>query len=71
MNLGIGFDTQAVFGAGRQETLRWLSENGYTDEHAHLSEWLLHSEDPKTEDWARHTRDYFYSPDGLLLLKEL
>ena len=26
MDLGIGFDAQAIFGAGRRETLRWLSE---------------------------------------------
>jgi hypothetical protein len=71
MDLGIGFDAQAIFGAGRHETLRRLSEDGYTDEHAHLSDWLLHSEDPKIEDWARHVRDYFYSPDGVLLLDEL
>ena len=71
MDLGIGFDAQAIFGAGRRETLRWLSENGHTDEHADLTEWLLQSEDPKIEDWARHARDYFYSPDGVLLLDEL
>ncbi|WBB50288.1 hypothetical protein O3597_07475 [Verrucosispora sp. WMMA2044] len=71
MDLGTGFDAQAIFGAGRHETLRWLSENGYTDEHAQLSEWLLHAEDPKIEDWARHMRTYFYSPQGALLLDEL
>lgn len=71
MDLGIGFDAQAIFGAGRQETLRWLSANGYADEHAHLSEWLSHSEDPGIEDWARHVREYFYSADGVLLLDEL
>lgn len=71
MDLGIGFDAQAIFGAGRRETLRWLSENGYTEEREHLSRWLLHGEDPKIEDWARHVRDYFYSPDGVLLLDEL
>jgi hypothetical protein len=71
MDLGIGFDAQAIFGAGRHETLRWLSENGYTDERAYLSEWLLHAEDPKIEDWARQVREYFYSPDGVLLLDEL
>jgi hypothetical protein len=71
MDLGIGFDAHAIFGAGRHETLRWLSANGYTDEHAHLSEWLSHSEDPTIEDWARHVREYFYSPDGALLLDEL
>ncbi|MEG3635444.1 hypothetical protein [Micromonospora palythoicola] len=71
MDLGIGFDAQAIFGAGRHETLRWLSDNGYTAEHAQLSEWLLHAEDPKIEDWARHVRDYFYSPQGVLLLDEL
>jgi hypothetical protein len=71
MDLGTGFDAQAIFGAGRHETLRWLSENGYTDEHAHLSEWLLQSEDPTIEDWTPQVRDYFYSPDGVLLLDKL
>jgi hypothetical protein len=71
MDLGVGFDAQAIFGAGRCETLRWLLENGYTDEHAHLSEWLSQREDPKIEDWARHVREYFYSPDGVLLLDPL
>jgi hypothetical protein len=71
MDLGIGFDAQAIFGAGRRETLRWLAENGYTEEHAHLSEWLLHAEDPEIEDWARQARDHFYSPAGVLLLDEL
>jgi hypothetical protein len=61
----------AIFGAGRRETLAWLSENGYTDGHAHLSEWLSHAEDPSVEDWARQVREYFYSPDGVLLLGEL
>jgi hypothetical protein len=32
MDLGAGFDAQAIFGAGRCETLRWLLENGYADE---------------------------------------
>jgi hypothetical protein len=71
MDLGVGFDAHAIFGAGRHETLRWLSENGYADEHAHLSEWLTHAEDPTIEDWARQVRDYFYSPDGKLLLEAL
>ncbi|MET7371372.1 hypothetical protein [Micromonospora arida] len=71
MDLGIGFDTQAIFGAGRRETLRWLLDNGYTDEHAHLSEWLSQGEDPKIEDWATHVRQYFYSPTGVLLLDPL
>ncbi|TDC36984.1 hypothetical protein E1166_21090 [Micromonospora sp. KC213] len=71
MDLGIGFDAQAIFGAGRHETLRWLAENGYTDECAHLSEWLLYAEDPRIEDWARQVRDYFYSPNGVLLLDQL
>jgi hypothetical protein len=71
MDLGVGFDAQAVFGAGRHETLRWLAENGFADERAHLSEWLTHAEDPRIEDWARHVRDYFWSPDGVLLLEEL
>jgi hypothetical protein len=71
MDLGTGFDAQAIFGAGTSETLQWLSENGYTDEHAHLSEWLSQCGDPKIEDWARHVREYFYSPDGVLLLDPL
>ena len=71
MDLGIGFDAQAIFGAGRHETLRWLSENGYIEEHAALSEWLSHAEDPEIEDWARTVRDYFYSPDGVLLMDKL
>lgn len=71
MDLGIGFDAQAIFGAGRGETLQWLLENGHTDEHAHLSEWLSQGEDPKIEDLARHVREYFYSPDGVLLLEPL
>ena len=71
MDLGAGFDAQAIFGAGRCETLRWLLGNGYIDEHAHLSEWLSRWEDPRIEDWARHVREYFYSPDGVLLLDPL
>ncbi|MBQ0897422.1 hypothetical protein KBX37_30895 [Micromonospora sp. U56] len=71
MDLGIGFDAQAIFGAGRRETLQWLLDNGYTDEHAHLSEWLSQWEDPKIEDWAPHVRRYFYSPNGLLRLDPL
>ncbi|MEU8234600.1 hypothetical protein AB0C12_33850 [Actinoplanes sp. NPDC048967] len=71
MDLGIGSDAQAIFGAGRQETLRWLAANGYADEHAHLAEWLSHSEDPKIEDWAGYVRANFYSADGVLLLDEL
>jgi hypothetical protein len=71
MDLGTGFDAQAIFGAGRSETLQWLLENGYTDEHAQLSEWLSQCEDPRIEDWARHVREYFYSPDGVLLLDPL
>ncbi|MGC4757027.1 hypothetical protein [Micromonospora trifolii] len=71
MDLGIGFDAQAIFGAGRGETLQWLLDNGYTDEHAHLSEWLSEGEDPKIEDWATHVRRYFYSPDGFLCLDPL
>ncbi len=71
MDLGIGFDAQAIFGAGRHETLRWLSENGYTEEHAALSEWLSHAGAGTVEDWARDVRDYFYSPDGVLLMDEL
>jgi hypothetical protein len=71
MDLGAGFDAQAIFGAGRSPTLRWLLENGYVEEHAHLSEWLSKWEDPKIEDWARSKRDYFYSADGVLLLDPL
>ncbi|MET8551736.1 hypothetical protein [Micromonospora zamorensis] len=71
MDLGIGFDAQAIFGAGRRETLQWLLDNGYTDEHAHLSGWLAQGEDPKIEDWATHVRRYFYSPDGMLCLDPL
>ena len=70
MDLSIGFDAQAIFGAGVSETLHWLLENGYTDEHARLSEWLQ-GEDPKIDCWARHVREYFYSPDGVLLLDPL
>ncbi|WP_091573757.1 hypothetical protein [Micromonospora sediminicola] len=71
MDLGVGFDAQAIFGAGRGDTLQWLLTNGYTDEHARLSEWLSQSGDPKIDDWARHKRAYFYSPDGMLLLDPL
>ncbi|MFI5495929.1 hypothetical protein [Actinoplanes sp. NPDC051859] len=71
MDLGIGFDAQAVFGAGRDETLRWLSDNGHTDVHARLSEWLSHAEDPTIEDWVQHVHDYFYSADDVLLLDAL
>ncbi|WP_328421061.1 hypothetical protein OG470_04500 [Micromonospora sp. NBC_00389] len=71
MDLGIGFDAQAIFGAGRRETLQWLLDNGCTDEHAHLSEWLSQWEDPKIDDWAPHVRRYFYSPDGRLRLDPL
>ncbi|MEU1395059.1 hypothetical protein ABZ403_03185 [Micromonospora zamorensis] len=71
MDLGLGFDAQAIFGAGRRETLQWLLDNGYTDEHAHLSEWLSQGEDPKIEDWATHVRRYFYSPDAMLCLDPL
>jgi hypothetical protein len=71
MDLGVGFDAQAIFGAGRRETLQWLLDNGYTDEHAHLSRWLSQGEDPKIEDWAQHVREYFYSSDGVLLLDPL
>ncbi|MDY7084938.1 MAG: hypothetical protein SYR96_07510 [Actinomycetota bacterium] len=71
MDLGIGFDAEAVLGAGRRETLRWLSENGYHDEHAHLAEWSSHAEAGSIAEWARSRREYFYSPDGVLLLDEL
>jgi hypothetical protein len=71
MDLGIGFDAQAVFGAGRDETLRWLEENGHTEEHERLSEWLSQAGEPEIEGWVRQARAYFYSPDGVLLLDEL
>jgi hypothetical protein len=70
MDLGLGFDAQAIFGAGGRETLQWFLDNGYTDEHAHLSRWLSQGED-EIEDWAQHVREYFYSPDGVLLLDPL
>ncbi|RAO61060.1 hypothetical protein PSN01_01896 [Micromonospora saelicesensis] len=53
MDLGIGFDTQAIFGAGRRETLQWLLDNGYTDEHAHLSEWLSQGKTPRSKTGLR------------------
>jgi hypothetical protein len=71
MDLGIGFSAQSIFGAGRPETLQWLIDNGHTEEHAHLSGWLSHAEDPTIENWAEQTRAYFYSPGGALLLDEL
>lgn len=71
MDLGIGFDAQAIFGAGMRETLQWLLDNGYPDEQARLSEWLSQEEDPKIEEWAAHVRQYFYSPDGVLRLDPL
>jgi len=71
MDLSIGFDAEAIFGAGASETLQWLLENGYTDEYARLSQWLSQREDPKIEEWAGHVREYFYAPDGVLLLDPL
>lgn len=71
MDLGSGFDAQAIFGAGRNETLQWLLDNGYPEEHAQLSEWLALWEDPSIEDWATGKRQYFYSADGALLLAPL
>ena len=71
MDLGIGFDAHAIFGAGRRETLDWLSEHGHAEEHDRLAEWLATSEDPSIEDWAAWTRERFYSPQGRLLLDEL
>jgi hypothetical protein len=71
MDLGAGFDAQAIFGGGRSETLRWLLDNGYADEHARLSEWLSLWEDPRIEDWALGKREYFYSADSVLLLDPL
>jgi len=71
MDLGTGFDAQAIFGAGRSETLQWLLDNGYPEEHAQLSEWLALREDPSIENWAAGKRQYFYSADGALLLDPL
>ncbi|MEV4347456.1 hypothetical protein AB0J83_23620 [Actinoplanes sp. NPDC049596] len=71
MDLGIGFDAQAIFGAGRAETLGWLLENGHAEEHAELLEWLRPWENLDLEEWARYKREYFYSPDGALLLEVL
>ncbi|GAA1840800.1 hypothetical protein GCM10009687_02400 [Asanoa iriomotensis] len=67
MDLGSGFDAQSAFGAGRSETLRWLLENGYTEEHEQLSQW----DEDEIERWAGYARGYFYSPDGVLLLDPL
>jgi hypothetical protein len=116
MDLGIGLDAHAIFGAGREETLSWLAENGYADESAHLAEWLSYIEAPSSApgsgpggapgsepgggpssapgggmgdssepgsdeatghgddsigEWARGQREYFYSPDGELLLDRI
>ena len=71
MDLGVGFDAQAIFGAGRDETLQWLLAHGHTEEHAGLSEWLRECGEPDLDDWARRKREYFYSPDGDLLLDPL
>ena len=70
-DLGLGFDTQSIFGAGREETLKWLQDHGYPEEHARLSEWLSSWDDPTIEKWAESKSAYFYSPDGVLLLEPL
>lgn len=71
MDLGLGFDGQAIFGAGRSETLRWLLGNGHAEEHARLSKWLSRNHDGDIDDWAKGKREYFYSADGELLLDAL
>jgi hypothetical protein len=70
-DLAAGFDAQAIFGAGRSETLQWLATNGFANEHARLTEWLARWEDPTIENWAEFRRGYFYSPGGELLLDPL
>jgi hypothetical protein len=70
-DLGIGFDAEAIFGAGPRETLQWLLENGYPEAREELSQWLGDSDNPEIDNWARSKRDYFYSPDGVLLLDKL
>ncbi|WP_030456490.1 hypothetical protein [Herbidospora cretacea] len=68
-DLAIGFDAEAIFGAGRNETLEWLHANGFAEEEDRLTEWL--AVDPRVEEWAEFRRGYFYSPDGELLLDPL
>ena len=70
-DLATGFDAQAIFGAGRTETVQWLRTNGFAKEEATLTEWLATGEDPTVEEWAEFRRGYFYSPDGELLLDPL
>lgn len=71
MDLGVGMDAQAIFGAGRAPTLHWLLEHGHIAEHDQLSDWLARLEDPSIEEWSRAQRSYFYSGDGRLLLEPL
>lgn len=70
-DLATGFDAQAIFGAGRSETLQWLRTSGFATEEARLTEWLAGWEDPTVEEWAEFKRGYFYSPEGELLLDPL
>ena len=70
-DLATGFDAQAIFGAGRSETLQWLRTSGFATEEARLTEWLARWEDPTVDEWAEFKRGYFYSPEGALLLDPL
>jgi hypothetical protein len=70
-DLAVGFDAQAIFGAGKSETLQWLRTNGFAKEEARLTEWLARREDPTIEEWSEFRRGYFYSLDGELLLDPL
>ena len=70
-DLATGFDAQAIFGAGRSETLQWLRTNGLAKEEARLTEWLAGWKDPTVEEWTEFKRGYFYSSDGELLLDPL
>jgi hypothetical protein len=70
-DLATGFDAQAIFGAGRSETLQRLRTNGFAEEEARLTEWLARWENPTVEQWAEFRRGYFYSPEGELLLDPL
>jgi hypothetical protein len=71
MDLGIGFDAEAIVGAGTRETLQWLQENGHTEEAERLSQRFSDPDDSEIDKWARFKRAYFYSPDGVLLLEKL
>lgn len=70
-DLATGLDAHAAFGAGRQETLRWLTDGGHRIERDELAAWLTTSEDPTIEEWAASRRGYFYAPGGVLLLDPL